>query len=56
MPLKDYYLLLNVKPGADVISIKRAFRKLAHTYHPDKTGLNSLNHDYYTELQEAYST
>ena len=56
MPLKDYYLLLNVKPGADIISIKRAFRKLAHTYHPDKSGGNKLNHDYYVELQEAYST
>lgn len=56
MPLKDYYLLLNVKPGADIISIKRAFRRLAHTYHPDKSGGNKLNHDYYTELQEAYST
>lgn len=56
MPLKDYYLLLNVKPGADIISIKKAFRKLAHTYHPDKSGGNKLNHDYYTELQEAYST
>ncbi len=56
MPLKDYYLLLNVKPGADIISIKRAFRRLAHTYHPDKSGGNKLNHDYYVELQEAYST
>lgn len=56
MPLKDYYQLLQVKPGSDIAAVKKAFRKLAHAYHPDKKGLNKANHDYFTSIQEAYST
>lgn len=33
---KDYYDLLHVSRGASTAVIKRAYRKLALQYHPDK--------------------
>jgi curved DNA-binding protein CbpA len=54
MPLKDYYSLLDIKPGADANTIKKAFRKKAKTYHPDKAGLNEQNDYFFREIREAY--
>ncbi|MEZ7820962.1 MAG: DnaJ domain-containing protein, partial [Patescibacteria group bacterium] len=33
---KDYYKTLGIEKGASEEDVKRAFRKLAHQYHPDK--------------------
>ena len=33
---QDYYQILGVPRDADAKTIKDAFRKLAHTYHPDR--------------------
>ena len=33
---KDYYKTLGVEKNASKDDIKKAFRKLAHEYHPDK--------------------
>ncbi len=54
MPLKDYYAILKVPPGADAAVVKRAFRTLAMEYHPDKCNGNQLDEHYYREIQEAY--
>ena len=54
MPAKDYYSLLDIKPGADTDTIKKAFRKKAKTYHPDKAGANEQNEYYFREIREAY--
>ncbi|MFA5813520.1 MAG: DnaJ domain-containing protein, partial [Patescibacteria group bacterium] len=35
---KDYYKILGVEKNASEDEIKKAFRKLAHQYHPDKKG------------------
>lgn len=48
---KDYYKVLGVEKGASQDEIKKAFRKLAHQYHPDKpTG----DEEKFKEANEAY--
>jgi curved DNA-binding protein CbpA len=53
MPLKDYYQILGAEVGADKPTIKKAYRKKAFQYHPDKQGENS-DAQYFREVQEAY--
>ncbi len=48
---KDYYKILDVDKGASFDEIKRAFRKLAHKYHPDK---KDGNEEKFKEINEAY--
>ena len=49
---KDYYHVLGVDKKASKDDIKRAFRKLAHKYHPDK---GSTDEQKFKEITEAYS-
>ena len=35
--MKDYYDVLGVKKGATEAELKKAYRKLAMKYHPDRT-------------------
>src|SRR3989344_8608709 len=49
---KDYYQILGIERGASKDDIKKAFRKLAHQYHPDKQGGNESK---FKEVSEAYS-
>jgi curved DNA-binding protein len=52
--MADYYELLEVAPDADLIEIRRAYRRLARRYHPD---LNQQAHDARIKLlNEAYAT
>lgn len=53
MTNKDYYQILKVHPSASQDVIKKAYRKLALQYHPDKTN-NALLIEHYTEIKEAY--
>lgn len=48
---KDYYKLLGVDKGASQEDIKKAFRKLAHQYHPDKASGDEAK---FKEINEAY--
>lgn len=50
---KDYYKTLGVEKGASEDDIKKAYRKLAHQYHPDKAGGNAQK---FKEINEAYQT
>ncbi len=50
---KDYYEILGVEKKASKDDIKKAFHKLAHKFHPDKS---SGDADKFKELSEAYST
>lgn len=50
--MKDYYQILGVQKNAQKEEIKKAFRTLAHKYHPDKkTGDDAK----FKEINEAYS-
>lgn len=50
--MKDYYQILGLEKGASKDEVKRAFRKLAAKYHPDKkTG----DEEKYKEVTEAYA-
>lgn len=50
---KDFYEVLGVTKGASNEEIKRAFHKLAHKFHPDKTGGDEAK---FKEASEAYQT
>ncbi len=54
MEYKDYYKLLGVERNADEKEIKRAFRKLAVKYHPDKNPGDKRAEDRFKEINEAY--
>ncbi|MES2213298.1 MAG: molecular chaperone DnaJ [Patescibacteria group bacterium] len=49
---KDYYESLGVDKKASKEEIKKAFRTLAHKYHPDKKGGDDAK---FKEINEAYS-
>lgn len=52
---KDYYKILGVEKNANEEEIKKAFRKLAHQYHPDKNKGNESAVQKFKEASEAYS-
>lgn len=51
---KDYYQILEVQPDAGDEEIRRAFRRLARMYHPDKAGNDRSAEDRFKEINEAY--
>ncbi|MDP1716805.1 MAG: DnaJ domain-containing protein, partial [Burkholderiales bacterium] len=55
MKYKDYYDTLGVKRDADAEAIKKAYRKLAHKYHPD-VSKDPQGEEKFKEVAEAYET
>jgi molecular chaperone DnaJ len=51
---KDYYSILGIKPSATADEVKKAFRHLAHQYHPDKKNNNLYALAQFAEIKEAY--
>lgn len=54
MDFQDYYHILGVQRSADDLTIKKAYRKLAMKYHPDKNKNNKDAHHQFIKIQEAY--
>ena len=54
MSKQDYYETLGVERGADADSLKRAYRKLAMQWHPDRNPNNPEAEQKFKELSEAY--
>jgi len=50
---KDYYKILGVDKNSSKEEIKKAFRKKAHEYHPDKKSGDEVK---FKEINEAYQT
>ena len=52
---RDYYEVLGVDKGASAEDIKKAYRKLAVKYHPDKNPGDKEAEEKFKEVAEAYS-
>jgi molecular chaperone DnaJ len=51
---KDFYKVLGVAKDASAADIKKAYRKLARTHHPDANKGDSAAEDRFKEISEAY--
>jgi curved DNA-binding protein len=51
----DYYETLGVDRKADQTTIKKAYRKLALKYHPDKTKGDKASEEKFKKISEAYA-
>ena len=54
MERRDYYEVLGVSKSADATEIKKAYRKLALKYHPDKNPGDKEAEEKFKEAAEAY--
>src|SRR5438105_3415908 len=54
--MADFYSVLNVDRTAADDDIKKAYRKLAMAYHPDRNGGSKEAEEKFKEITEAYDT
>jgi curved DNA-binding protein CbpA len=51
---KNYYRALELRPTASQTDIRKAYRALAHKYHPDKNTGNNNSAEIFRDIKEAY--
>jgi curved DNA-binding protein len=56
MDYKDYYKILGVSKSASADEIRKAYRKLAMKYHPDRNPDDKQAEERFKEINEAYSS
>ena len=56
MAKKDYYELLGIPRTATEAEVKKAYRKLAMQYHPDRNKGDKTAEKKFKEIGEAYET
>ena len=54
MDYKDYYATLGINKSSSADEIKKAFRKLAVKYHPDRNPDDKPAEERFKEISEAY--
>jgi molecular chaperone DnaJ len=54
--MTDYYKILGIPRDATQDEIKKAYRKLALQYHPDKAGDDKTSEEMFKRVNEAYET
>ncbi len=54
MERKDYYKILGIERNSNIYDIKRAYRKLAIKYHPDRNQGNKEYEEKFKEVKQAY--
>ncbi len=54
MHLKDHYKILGLHPSADLTEIRKAYRRMALEYHPDKNNGDPYALEYFNAAKEAY--
>ncbi|MGZ8539366.1 MAG: J domain-containing protein [Chitinophagaceae bacterium] len=54
MHLKDYYSILELPASASGDEIRKAYRRLAHQYHPDKKNNDPYAAAQFSDIKEAY--
>ena len=52
---KNYYTVLGLEKSASADQIKKAYRKLALKYHPDKNPGDKAAEERFKEITEAYA-
>jgi len=55
MAAKDYYKILGVSKNASSEEIKKAYKKLAFKYHPDKNPGDKKAEEHFKDISEAYA-
>ncbi|HDN25549.1 MAG TPA: molecular chaperone DnaJ, partial [Thioploca sp.] len=54
MSKRDYYQILGVQKNASEDELKKAYRRLAMKYHPDRNPDDKQAEDSFKEAKEAY--